>query len=254
VTGDVDTYFNLYPLIILAASLQLTWLWAYMTAGLSFLLFAVTLELTHFGVLHSYAISPRADDRSLHILLGMNFLAYFAVAYLARNLSAKLRQEDVEALESLQALHENIINSMSGGLITTDLKGRISFLNAAGEKLLERRSAQLVGKNVDELFLDKLPQQKEQEKDELRYLGPSGKEQIFGLRISELRVPDRGVLGYIYSFADLTEIRRLEREVRMRDRLSAVGRMAAGIAHEIRNPLSSISGSVKVLSRISALN
>ena len=254
VTGDVDTYFNLYPLIILAASLQLTWLWAYMTAGLSFLLFALTLELTHFGILHSYAISPRADDRSLHILLGMNFLAYFAVAYLARNLSAKLRQEDVEALESLQALHENIINSMSGGLITTDLKGRISFLNAAGEKLLERRSAQLIGKNVHELFLDKLPQQKEQEKDELRYLGPSGKEQIFGLRISELRVPDRGVLGYIYSFADLTEIRRLEREVRMRDRLSAVGRMAAGIAHEIRNPLSSISGSVKVLSRISALN
>src|ERR1051326_4225159 len=120
--------------------------------------------------------------------------------------------------------------------------------------MLERRAAQLVGKNVDELFLDKLPQQKEQEKDELRYLGPSGKEQIFGLRISELRVPDRGVLGYIYSFADLTEIRRLEREVRMRDRLSAVGRMAAGIAHEIRNPLSSISGSVKVLSRISALN
>jgi len=50
-------------------------------------------------------------------------------------------------------------------------------------------------------------------------------------------VPDRGTLGYVYSFADLTEIRRLEREVRMRDRLSAVGRMAAGIAHEIRNPL-----------------
>lgn len=255
VTGDVDTYFNLYPLIILAASLQLSWIWAYLTAAFSFVLFAVTLELTHFGVLHSYAISPRADDRSLHILLGMNFLAYFAVAYLARNLSAKLRQEDVEALENLQALHENIINSMSGGLITTDLKGRISFLNAAGEKLLERRSAELIGKDVHQLFLDQLPQQNDREKkDELRYLSPNSKEQIFGLRISELKVPDRGVLGFIYSFADLTEIRRLEREVRMRDRLSAVGRMAAGIAHEIRNPLSSISGSVKVLSRISALN
>jgi len=175
------------------------------------------------------------------------------VAYLARNLSAKLRQEDVEALENLQALHENIINSMSGGLITTDLRGRISFLNAAGEKLLERQATDLVGKNVRELFLDDLPA-RDDDKGELRYLSPTGKERIFGLRISELQVPDRGVLGFIYSFADLTEIRRLEREVRMRDRLSAVGRMASGIAHEIRNPLSSISGSVKVLSRISALD
>ena len=62
------------------------------------------------------------------------------------------------------------------------------------------------------------------------------------------------MLGHIYSFADLTEIRRLEREVRMRDRLSAVGRMAAGIAHEIRNPLSSIAGSVRVLSGIATLS
>jgi two-component system, NtrC family, sensor histidine kinase PilS len=180
--------------------------------------------------------------------------AYLAVAYLASSLSSKLRQVDVEALENLQALHENIINSMSGGLITTDLQGRVTFLNASGEKLLERQSDEVLGRKAEELFLDRVPGvESAQAKGELRSLTPSGEEKTFGIKVSTLRVPDRGTLGYVYSFADLTEIRRLEREVRMRDRLSAVGRMAAGIAHEIRNPLSSIAGSVKVLATISAL-
>jgi two-component system, NtrC family, sensor histidine kinase PilS len=69
-----------------------------------------------------------------------------------------------------------------------------------------------------------------------------------------LNVPERGLTGYVYAFADLTEIRRLEREVRMHDRLAAIGRMAGGIAHEVRNPLTSIAGSVQVLASISELN
>jgi two-component system sensor histidine kinase PilS (NtrC family) len=66
-------------------------------------------------------------------------------------------------------------------------------------------------------------------------------------------VPDRGPLGFVYSLDDLTAIRRLEREVRIQDRLAAVGRLAAAIAHEIRNPLTSIAGSVKMLDAISSL-
>ena len=65
-----------------------------------------------------------------------------------------------------------------------------------------------------------------------------------------MTVPGRGVLGYVYALDDLTEIRRLEREVRMQDRLAAVGRLAAAIAHEIRNPLTSIAGSVSMLSAV----
>jgi two-component system sensor histidine kinase PilS (NtrC family) len=255
VTGDIDTSFNfLYPLVIFVASLQLPRLWAYATAGLAFVFFSLTLELTHFGVIHSYSISPHSDDRSLHIVVAVNLCAYFAVAYLASNLSAKLRQEDVEALENLQALHENIINSMSGGLITTDLKGKINFLNAAGERLIERNLSQVIGGRVEQVFTGDVPSRNDSpEKGEIRCITPAGREKVFGMRVSALQVPGHGALGYIYSFADLTDLRRLEREIRMRDRLSAVGRMASGIAHEIRNPLSSIAGSVKVLAGISAL-
>ena len=67
-------------------------------------------------------------------------------------------------------------------------------------------------------------------------------------------MPDRGALGFVYAFDDLTEIRRLEREVRMQDRLAAVGRLAAAIAHEIRNPLTSIAGSVSMLSGVPEMN
>src|SRR5207302_10975917 len=71
--------------------------------------------------------------------------------------------------------------------------------------------------------------------------------------VSTLTVPNRETLGYVYTFDDLTEIRRLERDLRMQDRLAAVGRLAAAIAHEIRNPLTSIAGSVRMLPAISSL-
>src|SRR5579859_1786510 len=260
VTGGIDTSFNfLYPLIIIVASIQLPRVWAYLTAGLAFLLFAAMLELTQYGLLHSYSMSVRTDSRTLQLVVMVNFCAYFAVAYLASTLSTKLRQGDVQALENLQALHENIIRSMSGGLITTDLQGRITLLNPAGERLLERRVQDMLGKDVQELFLDSLPRFEDPSamtdiRCEVRCATRQGTEKIFGMKVSLLRISEQGELGYIYTFADLTDIRRLEQEIRMRDRLSAVGRMAAGIAHEIRNPLSSIAGSVKVLSTISALN
>jgi two-component system sensor histidine kinase PilS (NtrC family) len=78
-------------------------------------------------------------------------------------------------------------------------------------------------------------------------------EKIIGVTATQLVLSEGVEVGYVYTFADLTDIKRLEREVRMRDRLTAVGRMAGGIAHEIRNPLSSIAGSVKVLSHVSKL-
>ena len=83
---------------------------------------------------------------------------------------------------------------------------------------------------------------------------PTSFRKTFRVQVSALAVPEHGTLGYVYTFDDLTEIRRLEREVRMQDRLAAVGRLAAAIAHEIRNPLTSIAGSVSMLSGIPDLS
>src|SRR6202041_1232847 len=89
---------------------------------------------------------------------------------------------------------------------------------------------------------------------EVRFVASNGYGKTFRVLVSSLEIPGRGALGHVYTFDDLAAIRRLEREVRIQDRLAAVGRLAAAIAHEIRNPLTSIAGSVSMLSEAPSLN
>jgi len=253
-TGGWDSSLNfLYPLVIIVACILLPRIWAYLTAALAFILYGTVLELNYYAVVPSFA-STHPELKALQAIMFVNLFAYLAVAYLAGLLAAKLRQVDVQlkdasgALESLQALHENIIQSISGGLVTTELDGRVTLVNLAAQRMLGCGD-ELVGKSVNDLFLDPLPHVgSERVHGEVRFQPANAFRKTFRVIVSTLTVPGRGVLGCVYSFDDLTEIRRLEREVRMQDRLAAVGRLAAAIAHEIRNPLTSIAGSVSMLS------
>jgi two-component system, NtrC family, sensor histidine kinase PilS len=261
VTGGIDSSLNfLYPLVIVVACMLLPRVWGYLSAALAFILFGTILELDYYLVIHSYSTShPKL--KALQVVIFVNLFAYFAIAYLAGLLMSKLRQVDVQlkdasgALENLQALHENIVQSMSGGVITTELDGRITLVNRAAQQQLEIPEAELRGHSVGSLFQDPLPHLGGDRGDaEVRYTAANGFRKTFRVRVSALNLSARGDLGFVYSFDDLTEIRRLEREVRMQDRLAAVGRLAAAIAHEIRNPLTSIAGSVSMLSDSPALN
>jgi two-component system sensor histidine kinase PilS (NtrC family) len=260
-TGGWDSSLNfLYPLIIIVAGILLPRVWAHLVAALAFILYGTVLELNYYGLVKSYC-TTHPELKTLQAIIFVNLFAYVAIAYLAGLLTTKLRQARVQlrnasgALENLQILHENIIQSISSGLITTGLDGRITLANSAAQKLLECTPDQLLGKPVDKFFLDSLPNAESQQTHaEVRFDTATVFRKTVRVRVATLNVPDRGPLGYVYAMDDLTEIRRLEREVRLQDRLAAVGRLAAAIAHEIRNPLTSIAGSVSMLSGIPELN
>jgi two-component system sensor histidine kinase PilS (NtrC family) len=260
-TGGWDSSLNfLYPLVIIVASVLLTRVWAQLVSALAFILYGTVLELNYYGFVPSYC-STHPSFKALQAIIFVNLFAFLAVAYLAGLLTAKLRQVGVQlkdtsgALESLQALHENIIHSISSGLITTGLDGRITLVNAAAQRLLEQSLAELMGAPVQQLFLDSLPGvEAKSPYGEVRFDAPTKFRKTLRIRVAALTVPERGDLGYVYVLDDLTELRRLEREVRMQDRLAAVGRLAAAIAHEIRNPLTSIAGSVSMLSGVPEMN
>jgi two-component system sensor histidine kinase PilS (NtrC family) len=255
-TGGWDSSLNfLYPLVIIVAGILLPRVWAHLVAALAFILYGTVLELNYYGVVKSYC-TTHPELKALQAIILVNLFAFLAVAYLAAQLVAKLRQARVQlkdasgALEDLQILHENIIQSISSGLITTGLDGRITLVNSAAQKLLEKPAGQLLGQPVAPLFLDPLPNPEAQSHAEVRFDTASSFRRTVRVRVAALSVPERGAIGYVYAIDDLTEIRRLEREVRIQDRLAAVGRLAAAIAHEIRNPLTSIAGSVSMLSGI----
>jgi len=260
-TGGVDSSLNfLYPLVIIVACILLPRAWAYLTGALAFILYVAVLELTYFEVIPSYStIHPGLG--ALQAIIFVNLFGYLAVAYLAGLLAAKLRQVGVKlkdtsgALADLQAMHENIIQSISGGLITTGLDGYVTLANTAAQKLFERPEADFLGQPIGRLFLDPLPTiVSERAHGEVRFVAPNGFCKTLRVMATTLAVPDRKTMGFVYTFDDLTEIRRLERDLRIQDRLAAVGRLAAAIAHEIRNPLTSIAGAVSMLSGISDLS
>ncbi len=260
-TGGWDSSLNfLYPLVIIVAGILLPRVWAYLVAALAFILYGAVLELNYYGVVHSYCVT-HPGFKALQAIIFVNLFAFVAVSYLASLLAAKLRQARVQlkdasgALENLQILHENIIQSITSGLITTGLDGHITLVNNAAQRFLECSPEELLGTPVNKVFIDPLPSaESEDAHGEVRFDAAGKFRKTFRVRVAALNVPDRGALGYVYVLDDLTGIRRLEREVRVQDRLAAVGRLAAAIAHEIRNPLTSIAGSVSMLSGIPNMN
>jgi len=261
-TGLQESYFiSLYLLVIIVASILFSKRIAFLTAAICFLLLAAITVLAYVErIPRTYAALP--GQATLSSWLVMNFLGFLAVAYLASLLAQSLRRKGLELEEkreellSLQDFTEDIIHSMRGGLLTTDLSGRILLLNHAGADILGYRFAELHGKKLQEVNEDFwLPGQYANAerlslRKEIDFRTPSGEVRYLGISISPLRSRDAERSGYVFNFQDLTSLRRLEQEVATKERMAALGRLSAAIAHEIRQPLTAMAGAVKELARL----
>ena len=260
-TGLQESYFiSLYLLVIIVASVLFSRSVAFAVTLICLGLLSGMIALAYNGKIpRTFASMPTVD--SLRGWFLSNLLGFLVVAYLASFLAHSLRskglelQENREALLDLQDFTEDIIHSMRGGLLTTDLEGRILLLNRTGEEILGLRFADLRGQKLQEINSEFwLPGVADGEKLSLRkeidFQTGDGQLRFLGISISPLRSRDALRSGYVFNFQDLTDLRRLEQEVATKERMAALGRLSAAIAHEIRQPLTAMAGAVKELARL----
>jgi two-component system sensor histidine kinase PilS (NtrC family) len=273
VTGGIaSNYSTLYLLPIIAAAIIRYRRVATQVAVLSAALYLaiVVAQYGDFDVPLARRFSPVVELPTLRVAqytVVINLGGFLAVAFLAGSLANSLRSagarlEDASlVIRDLRAYNEYVINSLLSGLITTDVHGRMLTFNNAAATIIGLPASHTIGRDVFDVMqlpasarerLHDLPERRGLRVD-YQHKTPDARVIDVGLTVSPLTFPD-GASGYLFAFQDVTNMRRLEREARLRQRLAAVGEMAAGIAHEIRNPLASMSGSIQLLRHELELN
>lgn len=264
-SGGPDSVFNFLYLVVIGASAFLLYrAGAVLVASVAAVLYGSMVQLLTYGVLPMPALAPVApwSPARIRFNLAITVAGFYGVAFMASYLSEKLQRANLEleleqkALQRLQNLYGNVIATMSSGLLTADSEQRVIFMNRAGGTLLNLDPGRAAGKTLTEIGLvlaEDWESVRHRARGEATYRGeieidrPAGR-QVVGYSLRVLK-DDLGEEGTLMLFQDLTEMKKLERRARFTEQLAAVGELAAGIAHEIRNPLASISGSVQVLAK-----
>ncbi len=259
--GKASPFIFLYVLVIIYSSIVLTKMASYVTALVSGLVYVL---IVFYQIRVEMPLEPGESIWSSVSLWGeiglvstyFHLTGFLLVAILSGYLSERFRTagrelgESERSLRILQNLHENIIQSLTSGVITLNLEGRIISANRTGLEILGISSEDnILGKDLGQfmtgLHLDDLVSKK---REQMLYTAPDGRMVTLGFSSSELRDMEEKTQGYIIIFQDLTEVKELEDRLRTSEKMALLGQLAAGLAHELRNPLSAISGAVEILS------
>jgi two-component system sensor histidine kinase PilS (NtrC family) len=272
-TGGLDSPFSfLYLVSIITASMLLYRRGGLLAASGAVMLYGALGDLLYYGVIPLpqqvwFVPTPWTSSR-LYLNIATNFAGYYATALLTSYLSEKLQRTSQELvanrqnLAELRALNQNVVESIPSGLITLSPGGAAAFINPAGMQILQLDAHEVLGRDLIELGFLSADEWEETRNRLMRDpvirresdLTIAGESRALGYAITPLKTLDGKAAGYTLIFQDLTEMKKLESELRLKDRMAAVGELSAGIAHEIRNPLAAIAGSAQVLKKSEALS
>ena len=256
-TGGAESIFTvLYPLAIVSGAIGLGRRGAAIGAAAC----CVALCVLAWGM-QSGMIAPASGDFDrvplapgrLAVVMAANLSAFLLVGALASFLAEQLQGVRSELLrsetrlEALEAIYSAVVRSIASGILTMGEDGRVTYLNPAAEHLTGLSDRAARGQPLKSLLPElaaSIARPRERGRPEVRLRAHDGQERILGYATAPLA---GGVGGMVILFQDLTGLRQMEEAVRRADRLAVVGGLAAGLAHEIRNPLASMCGSIEVL-------
>jgi two-component system sensor histidine kinase PilS (NtrC family) len=271
-TGGMGSFFPIaYIFAIIGSSLLFYKRGAFYSASLSTFLYGLILLLQLYEWIRPPGQIATPEASQIFYSLITYLAAYYIVAFLSSTISEELKKKKSELIQKqvdydqLEAFNRNIIQSLDSGLLTINLNGKINFLNRTAEKILNRRREELKDISIYDLFPEiggDLEELKRKASDPLpdyqRYetllFDERGKKIYLGFSISPLTDPEGSLIGYTLIFQDITRFKEMEEQMKRYDRMAAVGSLAAGMAHEIRNPLASLSGSIQMLKLELSLN
>ncbi len=256
--GFYSLFFPLYYFIILGSSLFLE--------RQKNLVLLLVCCLSYSAVIICHFFPPASDVMALPLLVNTHGtfasalflrLASFIVFAFILRLIAREHQRTREALKQkesdlaeIKRISDHIVQSIDSGLLTIDNQMSVISLNKAGEQLLGYSRNSIMKQPLGEL-LPELLELNEQSapfrRHELKYHHPNGRRLTLGYSITDLENETGEQLGKIVVFQDLTELKKIEQRLKIADRLAVLGRLSASMAHEIRNPMAAIRGSVEML-------
>jgi two-component system, NtrC family, sensor histidine kinase PilS len=262
--GIASNYSLLYILIIIYSTIFVDRRGVLIIASISSLTFTAILVLEYYHIyflVYPAAFSYYFEAEDVMVRIAVQVLSFFVVAFLASFVVEQekktriLLEEKETAFNQLDLLFRSIIESVDTGVLTTNLQGKIKTFNRAAETITAYQLSELENRHILgifpelDIFFEETGHESVRNRREIMVTNRKGIQIHLGCSISSLKNKHGKQIGHILIFQDLTEIKRMEENLEKSKRLALIGEMAAGLAHEMRNPLASITGSIQLLSQ-----
>jgi len=264
-TGGKESFFTItYIFSILGSSFIFYRRGAFFSASFSTFLYGLLLLFQLHRWINPLGQPSFYDASQIFYSLILYMATFYIIAFLSSTLSEELKKKKRELIQKqddynqLETFNRNIIQSLDSGLLTTDLSGKINFLNRTAEKILTKSGEGLKSASIYELFpkisevIDEVKKKasdhfSDYQRYQTLFSNDNGRNIYLGFSISPLTDPNGSLIGHTLIFQDITKFKEMEEQMKRFDKMAAIGLLAAGMAHEIRNPLASLSGSIQML-------